>query len=120
MAYTQHVIYQYIPGYIIFYLQFNHLYFINFDDMHNYSYEKNKEPTIYNYVSSVESSIHWDKIIQYVFETYHQAPPLGSMWFIFCIFSTNRWFIDILRFLLHRIPAAFVDLSFIIRGKNPK
>ncbi|XP_026819369.1 LOW QUALITY PROTEIN: fatty acyl-CoA reductase wat-like [Rhopalosiphum maidis] len=87
---------------------------------HNYSYEKNKEPKIYNYVSSVDSPIHWDKIIQYTFETYHQAPPLGSMWYIFCIFSTNRWFVDILRFLLHRIPAAFVDLLFHIRGKNPK
>ncbi|XP_029346252.1 fatty acyl-CoA reductase wat-like [Acyrthosiphon pisum] len=82
--------------------------------------KKNKEPKIYNYVSSVESSVHWEKIIQYTFETYHQVPPLESMWYIFCIFSANRWVVNILRFFLHRIPGALVDLSFIIRGENPK
>ncbi|CAI6361900.1 unnamed protein product [Macrosiphum euphorbiae] len=82
--------------------------------------KKNKEPKIYNYVSSVESSICWDKIIEYIFETYQQVPPLESMWFMFFICSANRWVVNILRFFLHRIPGALVDLSFIIRGKNPK
>ncbi|XP_025207314.1 fatty acyl-CoA reductase wat-like [Melanaphis sacchari] len=88
---------------------------------HQYNFEKNKEPKIYNYVSSIESPIHWDEVIQYTFETYHQAPPLESMWYIFCIFSTNRWLINILRFFLHWIPGAIIDLiSFIVRGKNLK
>ncbi|CAH1738322.1 unnamed protein product [Aphis gossypii] len=87
---------------------------------YKYSDEKNKEPKIYNYVSSADSPIHWDKIINYTFEAYHQAPPLETMWYIFCIFSDSRWLVYILRFLLHRIPGAFIDFSFIIRGKNPK
>lgn len=82
--------------------------------------KKNNKPKIYNYVSSVENPIHWGKVLDYTFETYHQAPPLESMWYIFCIFSVNRWAVNILRFLLHRIPGAFEDFSFIIRGENPK
>ncbi|KAL5235551.1 hypothetical protein ACI65C_002961, partial [Semiaphis heraclei] len=81
---------------------------------------RNEEPTIYNYVSSVESSMNWGEFLQYTFETHHQVPPLGSMWYIFCIFSANRWVVIISRFFLHRIPGAIVDLSLIIRGKKPK
>lgn len=93
---------------------------IIFVDRHRDGDKKNKEPKIYNYVSSVESSICWDKIIEYTFETYQQVPPLESMWYMFFICSANRWVVNILRFFLHRIPGALVDLSFIIRGKNPK
>ncbi|XP_060881815.1 fatty acyl-CoA reductase wat-like [Metopolophium dirhodum] len=82
--------------------------------------EKNKKPKIYNYVSSFDSPVHWLTFFNYVYETYYQAPPLQSIWYIFCIFSANNWFINIMRFLLHRIPAAFVDLSLIICGKNTK
>ncbi|XP_025208954.1 fatty acyl-CoA reductase wat-like isoform X2 [Melanaphis sacchari] len=82
--------------------------------------EKNMKPKIYNYVSSFDSTLHWRTFIVYVYETYYQVPPLQSMWYICCIFSPNRWIINITRLFLHRIPAAFVDLSLSICGKNPK
>ncbi|CAI6367905.1 unnamed protein product [Macrosiphum euphorbiae] len=82
--------------------------------------EKNKKPKIYSYVSGFDSPVHWGTFLNYVYETYYQAPPLQSVWYIFCIYSANSWFINFMRLLLHRIPAAFVDLSSIIRGKNSK
>jgi len=71
-------------------------------------------------VSSVDRPLRWDKVIHCMFESYYLAPPLQSMWYIFCVFSTNHWVVYTLRFLLHRIPGAFMDLSFLIRGKKPK
>lgn len=98
----------------------NHLCSILFVNRYRDGNKRNKVPKIYNFVSSVESSINWDKFLQYTFETYRQVPPLESIWYMFCIFSANRWVVRISRFILHRIPGALVDLSFIIRGKNPK
>uniref|UniRef100_A0A2S2P2M9 Fatty acyl-CoA reductase n=1 Tax=Schizaphis graminum TaxID=13262 RepID=A0A2S2P2M9_SCHGA len=82
--------------------------------------EKNNEPKIYNYVSSFDRPLLWGTFIEYVYETYYEVPPLQSMWYICCVFSANRWIINTMRFLLHRIPSALVDLSLFICGKNPK
>uniref|UniRef100_A0A2S2RAC3 Fatty acyl-CoA reductase n=1 Tax=Sipha flava TaxID=143950 RepID=A0A2S2RAC3_9HEMI len=79
-----------------------------------------EEPKIYNYVSSCESAVTWNMMLIYVNEVIKYYPPLTSMWYNFCIFSTNFWIVMILKLLLHRIPAALVDLSLFICGKKPR
>lgn len=80
----------------------------------------NVEPKIFNYVSSVESPLTWGEFSNEIFYRYREAPPQKSMWYSFCIFVVNFWILNILRFFLHWIPATFVDLYLILRGKNPK
>lgn len=80
----------------------------------------NLEPKIFNYVSSVESPITWGEFSNEIFDRYHEAPPQRSMWYSFFICAVNFWILNILRLFLHWIPATFVDLYLILRGKNPK
>ncbi|KAF0772958.1 fatty acyl-CoA reductase wat-like [Aphis craccivora] len=71
-------------------------------------------------VNSVESPLLWGRYIEEMNGHYHEAPPLQSMWYMFCIFYTDLWIGKILRFLFHRIPATFVDFLLIVCGKTPK
>jgi len=75
---------------------------------------------MYNFVSSVESPLTWSKYIEEMHIHYYEAPPLQAMWYLYYIFCTNFWVGKILRFLLHRIPAAFIDFFLILSLKNPK
>lgn len=79
-----------------------------------------KEPKIYNYVSSVESPLSWGTYIKEMHHCYREVPPLRSMWYIFYIFYTTLWVGKMLRFVLHRVPAAFMDVLLIFCGKSPK
>ncbi|XP_001948211.2 fatty acyl-CoA reductase wat [Acyrthosiphon pisum] len=83
-------------------------------------YTKYEQPKIYNYVSSADSPLTWNKYIEGMTEHYNVSPPLRSMWYGFFIVYTNLWIGMVLKFLLHRIPAAFVDFLLIISGKSPK
>ncbi|XP_060849359.1 fatty acyl-CoA reductase wat-like [Rhopalosiphum padi] len=77
-------------------------------------------PKIYNYVSCVESPLTWGRYIKEMHDQYFKAPPLQAMWYGFYIFYTNLIVGSILRFFLHRIPGAFMDLILILTGKSPK
>ncbi|XP_015366451.1 PREDICTED: fatty acyl-CoA reductase 1-like [Diuraphis noxia] len=79
-----------------------------------------EQPKIYNYVSSTESPLTWDEYIRGMTEHYYVSPPLRSMWYGFYLMYTNLWIGMILKFFLHRIPAAFMDFLLIITGKSPK
>lgn len=80
----------------------------------------NEDPKIYNYVSSVESPLTWGSYIQKINVHYQKAPPLQSMWYMFYVLYTNLWVGKMLRFVLHRIPAGFMDISLIICGRKPR
>uniref|UniRef100_A0A2S2NZV8 Fatty acyl-CoA reductase n=1 Tax=Schizaphis graminum TaxID=13262 RepID=A0A2S2NZV8_SCHGA len=77
-------------------------------------------PKIYNYVSCVESPLTWDRYSKEMHDQFYTAPPLQAMWYGFYIPYTNFIVGSILRFFLHRIPAAFMDLMLILSGKSPK
>lgn len=79
-----------------------------------------KVPKIYNYVSSNESPTTWGGYIQNMYDHYFEVPPLRSMWYIFCIYNTNYFIVTVLKFWLHKVPAALMDLLLIISGKSPK
>ncbi|XP_027836948.2 fatty acyl-CoA reductase wat-like [Aphis gossypii] len=100
----------------------NALISVMWDTVNRYknSNERNKQPKIYNFVFSVDKPIYWGKFFDYIYEIYYQVPPLNTMWYICCVFSDNRWIVAIMGFLLHKIPAALLDLSLLICGKNPK
>ena len=83
-------------------------------------YTKYEQPKIYNYVSSADSPLTWNKYIEGISEHYYASPPLRSMWYGFYIACTNLWICMVLNFFLHQIPAAFVDFLLIISGKSPK
>ncbi|CAI6362216.1 unnamed protein product [Macrosiphum euphorbiae] len=87
---------------------------------HKQSNGVNKVPKIYNYVSCVESPLTWGRYIREMHDQYYVAPPLQSMWYGFYILYTNFMVGSILRFFLHRIPGAFMDLLLILCGKSPK
>ncbi|XP_060876847.1 fatty acyl-CoA reductase wat-like isoform X1 [Metopolophium dirhodum] len=87
---------------------------------HKQSNIVNKVPKIYNYVSCVESPLTWGRYIREMHDQYYVAPPLQSMWYGFYILYTHFMVGSILRFFLHRIPGAFMDLLLILCGKSPK
>jgi len=87
---------------------------------HKQSNGVNKVPKIYNYVSCVESPLTWGRYIREMHDQYYVAPPLQSIWYGFYIFYTNLMVGSILRFFLHRIPGALMDLLLILCGKSPK
>ncbi|VVC31702.1 Hypothetical protein CINCED_3A003071 [Cinara cedri] len=80
----------------------------------------NIKPKIFNYVSSVESPITWDRFFNEMRNNYFEMPPLSAVWYIFCFNTTNVWGIKILRFFLHWIPALVGDLYLIVTGKKTK
>lgn len=77
-------------------------------------------PKIFNYVSGAESPIIYNDFFKEVWNNYREAPPLTSIWYYCVFFTDNVWAIIILRFLLHRIPAIFMDLSSMLIGKKPQ
>lgn len=79
-----------------------------------------EKPKIFNYVCSVESPLLRGRFFKEVFDSYQVAPPLKTMWYIFCLSSANWWVVYILRFFWHRIPAMVVDTYLILSGKRPK
>jgi len=83
-------------------------------------YTKYEEPKIYNYVSSADSPLTWNEYIGGMTEHYYVSPPLRSMWYGFFFTYTNLWIGMVLKFFLHRMPAAFVDFMLIVSGKSPK
>ncbi|XP_022167369.1 fatty acyl-CoA reductase wat-like isoform X2 [Myzus persicae] len=87
---------------------------------HKQSSGMNKVPKVYNYVSCVESPLTWHRYIREMHDQYYVAPPLQSIWYAFYIFYTNLMVGSILRFFLHQIPGAFMDLLLILFGKSPK
>jgi alcohol-forming fatty acyl-CoA reductase len=87
---------------------------------YQHSNQTKKVPKIYNYVSSTESPLTWGRFIKKMHGHYFEVPPLRSMWYIFYIFYTNLLIGTVLRILLHKIPAALMDLLLIICGKPPK
>jgi len=80
----------------------------------------NEEPKIFNYVSSTVNPLTWERYIKEMHNNYDRAPPLQSMWYGFYVLHTNFWIGKILKFLLHRTPAMFIDFLLIISGKSPK
>ncbi|KAL4148036.1 hypothetical protein QTP88_002340 [Uroleucon formosanum] len=81
---------------------------------------KYEQPKIYNYVSSPDSPVTWNECIEGINVHYKVSPPLYIMWYGFYIIYTNLWIGMVLKFFLHRIPAAFADFLLIISGKSPK
>lgn len=100
----------------------NALISVMWDTVNSYQHlnQTKKVPKIYNYVSSNESPITWGEYIQNMYDHYFEVPPLRAMWYIFCIFHTNFLIDTILRFWLHKVPGALMDLLLIISGKTPK
>jgi len=100
----------------------NALISVMWDTVNRYNdpYQITEEPKIYNFVSSIESPLTWGKFIEEMQKTYYEAPPLQSKWYIYYITYTNFWVGKLLKFLLHRIPAAFIDLLLMLCLKSPK
>ncbi|KAL4148043.1 hypothetical protein QTP88_002347 [Uroleucon formosanum] len=81
---------------------------------------KYEQPKIYNYVSGPDSPLIWNEFNREIHENYKVSPPLGVMWYLFFILYTNLWIGMVLKFFLHRLPAAIADFLLIISGKSPK
>ncbi|VVC26724.1 Male sterility, NAD-binding,NAD(P)-binding domain,Fatty acyl-CoA reductase, C-terminal [Cinara cedri] len=84
------------------------------------SSQKYTEPKIFNFVSGVESPLTYADFFNNIFNSYREAPPLSAVWYYLCIFTTNPLTIKVLRFLLHTVPNAFMDLYLLAIGKKPK
>jgi len=82
--------------------------------------DSNKKLKIFNFVSGVESPLNWGEFLNEIYDNYMENPPLISIWYSFYMFSTNSIVVYFMKFLLHRIPAAFMDIGMLICGKSPR
>jgi len=78
------------------------------------------KPKIFNFVSGPDSPLTCGELFNMMNTNYKENPPLSSIWYKFCIFSTNSWVVYFLKFPLHWIPATLTDLLLIIVGKSPR
>ena len=81
------------------------------------SYE---EPPIYNYVTSKKNPLTWQMYCDLCVEKGVQAPLMKMAWYYTLKMSSSKFFVSILIFLYHWIPAAIVDFILLICGKKPK
>jgi len=82
--------------------------------------DSKKKPTIFNFVSGVESPLSWGKFLNLIYNNYNENPPLKSIWYIISICSSKLWVVYFFKFLLHWIPAALTDLVLIVIGRRPR
>lgn len=75
---------------------------------------------IYNYESSVDSPLDWGSYMDYTYGLGREYPSKNVLW-IFCLYLIkNNYLYELLKFLLHTIPAILFDIVLFCTGKEPK
>ncbi|XP_050437093.1 fatty acyl-CoA reductase wat-like [Adelges cooleyi] len=90
------------------------------DTVNRFKNSNPEKPKIFNYVSSAESPLAWEQLINGIFNSYKVAPPISATWYYCFTTYTHNWFGIILRLLIHRIPAIVFDFILILMSKKPK
>lgn len=85
-------------------------------------YEKvvlNKVP-IYNYVSTKDNSLSWDRFMYLCSANGLRFPSIKSMWY-YSLMLNKYWLVHwICVLFLHLLPGALTDLVLVITGNKPR
>ncbi|KAJ9586756.1 hypothetical protein L9F63_019655, partial [Diploptera punctata] len=80
--------------------------------------DKTEEIPIYNYISSTQNPITWEKYMKYN-ECGKEYPSLSALWYYCFFLNKYRFLHNICTVLLHYLPALIVDTGLRIVGKDP-
>lgn len=76
-------------------------------------------PPVYNYVSSEQKPLTWEKFMKYN-EVYGlQVPTVNAIYYYLLYLTSSKFAYNLYFFFLHWIPAYIIDGVFIIIGKKP-
>ncbi|XP_018572371.1 fatty acyl-CoA reductase wat-like [Anoplophora glabripennis] len=75
---------------------------------------------IYNYVSSSENPITWDEFVHLNLIHGSKYPVINSIWALSLTVTSNIIVYNILRFLLHTLPALLFDTGAVLSGNKPR
>ncbi|KAF5282612.1 hypothetical protein FQR65_LT14207 [Abscondita terminalis] len=67
---------------------------------------------IYNYVSSTQKPISWRSSLEMALSHMEQVPSSHQIWHRVLITTSNKYFHQLLQFVLHAIPGFFNDKTF--------
>ncbi|XP_015367357.1 PREDICTED: putative fatty acyl-CoA reductase CG5065 [Diuraphis noxia] len=82
--------------------------------------EEQYVPPIYNVVSSSSNPLTWKEFSIYNKKYGLQSPSIKAIWPIMLRLSKNKYEYTILCFLLHILPAFFIDSLAKLMGKKPQ
>ncbi|XP_017764695.1 PREDICTED: fatty acyl-CoA reductase 1-like [Eufriesea mexicana] len=82
-------------------------------------YRKSNEPQVYNYGSSDWNPLNVFSGAVNIIDIAHKNPSTKAVWYPFFICANNFFIFFVLHTLCHILPSIFVDLSLLVRGKQP-
>ncbi|KAL7298063.1 hypothetical protein TKK_0009068 [Trichogramma kaykai] len=81
---------------------------------------ENKEPLIYNAVSSCQKPIDWGTFTSANEKFAMKVPSDKILWYYMFMLNSSLWFHNVCCFLLHTVPACLVDCLAIMTGREPQ
>lgn len=76
-------------------------------------------PPVYNYVSSEQNPLTWEKFMKLVEVHGFEVPPLAAVYFYLLHLTPSRFMYMLYSIFLHWIPAYIVDAITVLIGKKP-
>ena len=86
-------------------------------DVSKTSYE---EPPIYNYVTSAKNPITWERYTELGIKHGQKIPLQKSIWYYTFTMSSSKFYVTLLKFFYHIIPALIMDFGLLVTGKKTK
>uniref|UniRef100_A0A2A4JS90 Fatty acyl-CoA reductase n=1 Tax=Heliothis virescens TaxID=7102 RepID=A0A2A4JS90_HELVI len=76
-------------------------------------------PPVYNYVSSEQKPLTWEKFMHYNEVYGFQVPTVQAIYYYLFTITSSRFLYTLYCFLLHWVPAYIIDGVAVIIGKKP-
>ncbi|XP_026740170.1 fatty acyl-CoA reductase wat-like, partial [Trichoplusia ni] len=76
-------------------------------------------PPVYNYVSSEQNPLTWEKFMKYNEIYGFQVPTIQAVYYYLFHITSSKFFYTLFCFLLHWIPAYIIDGIAVLIGKKP-
>ncbi|PZC72130.1 hypothetical protein B5X24_HaOG211835 [Helicoverpa armigera] len=76
-------------------------------------------PPVYNYVSSEQKPLTWEKFMHYNEVYGFQVPTVQAIYYYLFTITSSRFLYTLYCFLLHWVPAYIIDGIAVIIGKKP-
>ncbi|CAH1995573.1 unnamed protein product [Acanthoscelides obtectus] len=75
---------------------------------------------VYNYESTTENPLRWESVVEKIYENGKECPSVQAVWHPFVIQTKCFYYMKLMMFLLHTIPAYFVDVVSFCMGKDQR
>ncbi|XP_028177308.1 fatty acyl-CoA reductase wat-like [Ostrinia furnacalis] len=76
-------------------------------------------PPVYNYVSSEQNPLTWEKFMSYTETNGLDVPPSQAVYYYLFKLTASRWLYTMYCFFLHWLPAYIIDGIAMLIGKKP-